>query len=48
VEFLANLRTGTPVDFAGNFAWLDSCEKRAVVQLLLDLTTGGTGLSELH
>ncbi|MEY4817139.1 MAG: hypothetical protein RLZZ162_4212, partial [Verrucomicrobiota bacterium] len=37
----------TSVDFAGNFVRLDSCGKRAVVQLLLDLTTGGTGLSEL-
>jgi len=46
-EILGNLRAGTPVDFAGNFARLDSCGKRAVVQLLLDLTTGGTGLSEL-
>lgn len=46
-EILRNLRTGTPVDFAGNFVRLDSCGKRAVVQLLLDLTTGGTGLSEL-
>jgi hypothetical protein len=35
------------VDFAGNFVRLDSCGKRAVVQLLLDLTTGGTGLNEL-
>ncbi len=46
-EILANLRKGTPVDFAGNFMRLDSGGKRVVVQLLLDLTTGGTGLSEL-
>jgi hypothetical protein len=46
-EILANLRDGAEVDFAGNFVRLDSCGKRAVVQLLLDLTTGGTGLSEL-
>ena len=47
-QILANLRDGAEVDFAGNFALLDSCGKRAVVQLLLDLTTGGTGLSELN
>ena len=47
-EILANLRDGAEVDFAGNFVRLDSCGKRAVVQLLLDLTTGGTGLSELN
>ena len=46
-EILGNLREGTPVDFAGNFVRLDSCGKRAVMLLLLDLTTGGTGLSEL-
>ena len=47
-EILANFREGAAVDFAGNFVRLDSCGKRAVVQLLLDLTTGGTGLSELN
>jgi hypothetical protein len=47
-EILSNLSDGTAVDFAGNFVRLDSCGKRAVVQLLLDLTTGGTGLSELN
>jgi hypothetical protein len=46
-EILGNFREGTSVDFAGNFVRLDSCGKRAVVQLLLDLTTGGTGLNEL-
>lgn len=45
---LANLRDGAAVDFAGNFVRLDSCGKRAVVQVLLDLTTGRTGLSELN
>jgi hypothetical protein len=35
------------VDFAGNFGRLECCGKRAVVPLLLDLTTGGTGLNEL-
>ena len=46
-EILGNLRKGTPVDFAGDFVRLDSCGKRVVVQLLLDLITGGTGLNEL-
>lgn len=46
-EILGNLREGTPVDFAGNFTRLDSCGKQAVMQLLLDLTAGSTGLSEL-
>jgi hypothetical protein len=46
-EILANFRDRAEVDFAGNFVRLDSCGKRAVVQLLLDLTTGGTGLNEL-
>ena len=47
-EILANFREGAAVNFAGNFVRLDSCGKRAVVQLLLDLTTGGTALSELN
>jgi len=47
-EILGNLREGTPMNFAGNFVRLDRCGKRAVVQLLLDLTTGRTGLSELN
>ncbi len=47
-EILANLRDGATVDFAGNFVRLDNCGKRAVVQLLLDLTTGETALSELN
>jgi hypothetical protein len=46
-EILGNFRAGTPVNFVGKFVRLDSCGKRAVVQLLLDLTMGGTGLSEL-
>ncbi|MEO7346208.1 MAG: hypothetical protein ABIZ49_04195 [Opitutaceae bacterium] len=46
-EILGNLRKGNPVDFAGNFVRLDGGGKRAVVQLLLDLTAGGTGLIEL-
>lgn len=47
-EILGNFRRGTPVNFAGSFVRLDNCGKRAVVQLLLDLTTGGTGLGELR
>jgi hypothetical protein len=35
------------VAFPGNFVRLDGCGKRAGMQLLLDLTTGVTGLSEL-
>ena len=46
-EILGSFRAGTPVNFVGNFVRLDSCGKRTVVQLLLDLTTGGTGLSAL-
>lgn len=46
-EILENLRHGTSVNFSGDFVRLDSRGRRAVVQLLLDLTTGGTGLSEL-
>lgn len=45
---LANLRDGADVDFAGSFVRLDGCGKRAVVQLLVDLTTGKTGLIELR
>lgn len=46
-EILGNLQQGTPVDFVGSFVRLDSCGKQAVVQLILDLTTGGTGFGEL-
>lgn len=46
-EILANLREGAAVDFAGSFVRLDSSGKCAVVQLLLDLTIGHIGLSEL-
>ncbi len=47
-EILQNLRTGSAVDFSGSFVHLDSCGRQAVVQLLLDLTTGGTGMGELR
>lgn len=46
-EILGNLRAGTPVDFAGSFVRLDGTGKRAVVQLLVDLAMGKTGLNEL-
>ena len=46
-EILGNLRKGTSVDFAGDFVRLDSCGKRAVLQLLVDLAGGKTGLSAL-
>lgn len=46
-EILGNLRKGTPLDFAGDFVRLDGTGKRAVVQLLVDLAGGKTGLSEL-
>lgn len=46
-EILDNFKRGASVNFSGNFVRLDSRGRRAVVQLLLDLTTGGTGLSEL-
>ena len=47
-EIAAELGFDVREVFLGNFVRLDSGGKRAVVQLLLDLTTGGTGLSELN
>jgi len=47
-EILQNLETGRSVDFADCFCRLDGMGKRAVVQLLLDLATGTTGLIELR
>jgi len=46
-EILRHLRDGTPVRFGECFVRLDGAGKRAVVQLLIDLSTGQTGLSEL-
>ena len=46
-EIMQNLQAGTPVNFAGDFVRLDGTGKRAVVQLMVDLATGETGLSEL-
>lgn len=44
---LRNLQDGTPINFGDCFVRLDGEGKRAVVQLLVDLATGRTGLSEL-
>jgi hypothetical protein len=46
-EILRNLREETPANFAGCFVRLDGTGKRAVIQLLIDLSTGQTGLGEL-
>jgi hypothetical protein len=46
-EILQNLQKGTQVNFAGDFVRLDGIGKRAVVQLIVELTTGQTGLNEL-
>jgi len=46
-EILANLREGMPVKFGECFVRLDGSGKRAVMQLLADLATGRTGLTEL-
>ncbi|HRE04623.1 MAG TPA: hypothetical protein PKX00_03375 [Opitutaceae bacterium] len=45
---LQNLETAAQVDMADCFVRLDSTGKRAVLQLLLDLASGKTGLSELR
>ena len=46
-DILRNLRDGTPLKFGECFVRLDGVGKRAVMQLLVDLTTGSTGLAEL-
>ncbi len=46
-EILRNRRDGTPVDFGDCFVRLDGMGKRTVVQLLIDIATGKTGLVEL-
>jgi hypothetical protein len=45
---LKNLREGTPVDFGDAFVALDGQGRLAVLQLLLDLSGGKTGLVELR
>ncbi|MDP1581251.1 MAG: hypothetical protein Q8M02_13330 [Candidatus Didemnitutus sp.] len=45
---LKNLEDGTPVDLGDCLVRLDGCGRRAVLQILLDLAAGKTGLSELR
>jgi hypothetical protein len=47
-ELLQNLQTGRSVDLADCYCRLDGTGKRAVVQLLLDMAAGTTGLTELR
>ena len=47
-DLLRNLEAGTPVDFSDCLIRLDSTGRRAVLQVLLDLAAGKTGLSELR
>lgn len=47
-DILKNLEEGRAADFAECFVRLDGTGKRAVVQLLIDLATGKTGLSDLR
>ncbi|OAM87312.1 hypothetical protein AW736_23955 [Termitidicoccus mucosus] len=47
-EILQNLQHCSRLDFADCFIRLDGIGKRAVVQLLVDLATGKTGLIELR
>lgn len=46
-DLLCNLQEGTPVNFGDCFVRLDGTGKLAVVQLLMDLASGRTGLSEV-
>lgn len=46
-ELLKNLQEGTTVNFGDCFVRMDGTGKRAVIQLLVDLACGKTGLSEL-
>lgn len=46
-EILGNLQDRSRLDFADCFCRLDGTGKRAVIQLLVDLATGKTGLIEL-
>ncbi len=47
-EILQNLQRGAEVNFADCYVRLDGTGKRAVVQLLVDLATGKTGLFDLR
>jgi hypothetical protein len=46
-DLLQNLQAGRPVNFGDCYVRLDGTGKRAVLRLLADMATGGTGLSEL-
>ncbi len=46
-EILQNLQNGSAVDFADCYVRLDGTGKRAVVQQLVDLAAGKTGLWDL-
>lgn len=45
-ELLQNFQAGRPVNFADCFVRLDGTGQRAVLQVLLDLRAGRTGLNE--
>lgn len=47
-ELLRNIDAAARVDFAECLIRLDGVGRRAVLQLLLDLASGKTGLSELR
>jgi len=47
-DILKNFQEGRAVDFSGAFVRIDGEGRRAVVQLLVDLATGKTGLIELR
>jgi len=47
-DILQNLTAGRPVDFGDAFVRIDGEGRRAVVQFLVDLATGKTGLIELR
>ncbi|MSU66023.1 MAG: hypothetical protein EXS38_07990 [Opitutus sp.] len=47
-DILQNLTEGRSVDFSDAFVRLDGEGRRAVVQLLVDLAAGKTGLIELR
>lgn len=47
-ELLRNFEKGRLVDFGECFARLDGHGKRAVIQLLVDITSGRTGMIEFR
>lgn len=46
-DLLRNFQAGQPVNFADCYVRLDGTGKRAVLRLLADIATAGTGLNEL-